>query len=344
MLDYFVGVSTLTYASYDKTVFIPMTFLVFYFIIKTFDNEMSLCYNILKGGVNMSFNHFIKIIINLATTKKFPEATGQIKNYVDDLDRQTIIDIVKEIGTIPECIEASSSSEKLFSKASDCILARCFSELGIPSIAVNERGNSADIIARSIHGYTLVADAKTFRLSRTAKNQKDFKIDTLSNWRGSEHDFALLIAPYFQYPNTTSQIYSSALDKQVCLLSWEHLLFLLINDVTESDTLSLEPIWNAPVRLARDTKIAYADRMNCQFPYINQMVCDRISIPIENFNEQLKICKEIIRNRGNYELEYLNTEKEAITTLTRDEAINELLKSKKVLERISTIEKFVSSL
>ncbi len=292
----------------------------------------------------MSFNHFIDTIIELSVTRKFSEASEEIKRYVNELDRQTVIDIVKEIGTIPECIEASSSSEKLFSKASDCILARCFSELGMPSIAVNERGNSADIIARSIHGYTLVADAKTFRLSRTAKNQKDFKIDTLSNWRGSEHDFALLVAPYFQYPNTVSQIYSSALDKQVCLLSWEHILFLLENNVMESDTLSLEAIWNAPVRLARDTRIAYADRMNCQFPYINQMLCDRISVSIQRFNEQLDVCKDIIRNRGNYELEYLNTEKEAITTLTRDEAIAELLKSKKVLERISTIEKFVSSL
>lgn len=292
----------------------------------------------------MSFNHFIDTIIELSVTRKFAEASEEIKIYVNEIDRQTVIDIVKEIGTIPECIEASSSSEKLFSKASDCILARCFSELGMPSIAVNERGNSADIIARSNHGYTLVADAKTFRLSRTAKNQKDFKIDTLSNWRGSEHDFALLVAPYFQYPNTVSQIYASALDKQVCLLSWEHILFLLENNVMESDTLSLEAVWNAPVRLARDTRIAYADRMNCQFPYINQMLCDRISVPIEKFNDQLDVCKDIIRNRGNYELKYLNTEKEAITTLTRDEAIAELLKSKKVLERISTIEKFVSSL
>lgn len=292
----------------------------------------------------MGFNHFIDTIIELSVTRKFAEASEEIKIYVNELDRQTVIDIVKEIGTISECIEASSSSEKLFSKASDCILARCFSELGMPSIVVNERGNSADIIARSIHGYTLVADAKTFRLSRTAKNQKDFKIDTLSNWRGSEHDFALLVAPYFQYPNTVSQIYASALDKQVCLLSWEHILFLLENNVMESDTLSLEAIWNAPVRLARDTRIAYADRMNCQFPYINQMLCDRISVPIQKFNEQLDICKDIIRNRGNYELEYLNTEKEAITTLTRDEAIAKLLKSKKVLERISTIKKFVSSL
>ena len=294
----------------------------------------------------MSFDDFIQEICKLSNDSeiKFSEASDKIKNYVSILSRDSVIDIIKEIGTIPECIEASSSTEKLFSKASDCVLARCFTELGMPSIAINERGNSADIVARSIHGYTLVADAKTFRLSRTAKNQKDFKIDTLSNWRGSEHDFALLVAPYFQYPNTVSQIYSTALDKQVCLLSWEHILFLLLNNIVETENFSLENIWNAPVRLARDTRIAYADRMNCQFPYINQIVCDRISKQIEDFDEQLNICKDIIRNRSHHELEYLNREKEAITTLTRDEAIFELLKSKKVLERISTIEKFVSLL
>ena len=298
----------------------------------------------MKDGVNMGFNDFIETIIKLSSAKKFAEATEQVKTYVETLNTQSLIEIVKEIGTIPECIEASSSAEKLFSKASECILACCFSKLGIPAVAVNERGNSADIIAQSMHGYTLVADAKTFRLSRTAKNQKDFKIDTLSNWRGAEHDFALLVAPYFQYPNTVSQIYSSALDKQVCLLSWEHILFLLENRISETDVLSLEAIWNAPVRLARDTRIAYADRMNCQLPYINQILCDRISMSIEKFNEQLNVCKGNIRERGNLELQYLHSEKEAITSLTRDEAISELLKSKKVLERISTIEKFVSSL
>jgi len=292
----------------------------------------------------MNFSNFVNKILELSNTSKFVDSANLLKNCVASLSKKELIEIVKEIGTIPECIEASSSEEKLFSKASDCVLARCFTELGMPSIAVNERGNSADIIARSIHGYTLVADAKTFRLSRTAKNQKDFKIDTLSNWRGSEHDFAILVAPYFQYPNTISQIYSSALDKKVCLLSWEHILFLLVNNIVESEILSLETIWNAPVRLARDTRIAYADRMNCQFPFINKIVCDRIGKTIEDFEHHLEQCKLIIRSRGGNELMYLNEERNLILNLTREEAISQLLSTKKVSERISTIEKYISSL
>ncbi len=61
--------------------------------------------------------------------------------------------------------------------------------LGLASKTLNELADSADIIAESKQGYNygLVADAKCFRLSRTAKNQKDFEISNLSDWKGSEN-------------------------------------------------------------------------------------------------------------------------------------------------------------
>ena len=260
------------------------------------------------------------------------------------LSKDDFIEIVKEIGTIPEVIEASSTEEKLYSKASDIVLARCFSEIGLKAKALSERGNSADIVAESHHGYTLVADAKTFRLSRTAKNQKDFKISTLSRWRGMEHDFAVLVAPYFQYPNTSSQIYASSLSDKVCLLSWEHILFLLNQQVVEDVSLSLEQIWNAPTRIERDSKIAYADRMNCLFPYINKMVCDRIPISLKDFEEQLNICKLYIFERSNDEIAVLNAEIQKIEEYTKEQAIKELIKSRKLNEKISAILSYKSSL
>ncbi len=265
-------------------------------------------------------------------------------NYIKSLAKIDFIEIVKEIGTIPEIIEASSTEEKLYSKASDVVLARCFNELGLKSKAVSERGNSADIIAESIHGYTLVADAKTFRLSRTAKNQKDFKISTLSKWRGMENDFAVLVAPYFQYPNTSSQIYSSSLSDKVCLLSWEHMLFLINKGVVEDMSFSLEQIWNAPIRIERDSKIAYADRMNVLFPYINRMVCDRISSNITEFEKQLNNCKSCIVERSNNEISVLKTEIERIKGYTKEQAIKELIKSKKLNEKISAILSYKNSL
>ena len=145
------------------------------------------------------YEAFLNFLFSLTLdNKKFKQAGEELEEYIKALAKNQFIEIVKEIGTIPESIKASSTEEKLYSKASDIILARCFNELGLKAKAVSERGNSADIIAESAHGYTLVAAAKTFRLSRTAKNQKDFKISTLSKWRGMENDFAVLVAPYFQ--------------------------------------------------------------------------------------------------------------------------------------------------
>lgn len=294
--------------------------------------------------MNKDFQLFEKKINELSRSVGFSDATNQLTEFVKGLRKESIINIVKEIGTIPESIEASSSEEKLYSKASDIILARCFIELGLKARAVSERGNSADIIAESVHGYTLVADAKTFRMSRTAKNQKDFKISTLSNWRGMEHDFALLVSPYFQYPSTNSQIYSSSLDNKVCLLSWEHILFLLENNVAEQDSLSLEQIWNAPVRIERDSKIAYADRQNCLFPYINRFVCDRVSMKIDDFEKLLKSCKTCIAERGVCEIKHIDAEINHIKGFSREEAVRELIKSRKLEERILSIKSFIRSL
>ena len=276
------------------------------------------------------YSEFLNLLFQLKKEKKnFKVSGSEIEAYINALSKEDFIEIVKEIGTIPEIIEASSTEEKLYSKASDI---------------VSERGNSADIIAESEHGYTLVADAKTFRLSRTAKNQKDFKISTLSKWRGMEHDFAILVAPYFQYPNTNSQIYSSSLSDKVCLLSWEHMLFLLNMQVVEDVSLSLEQVWNAPTRIERDSKIAFADRMNCLFPYINKMVCDRISATLDDFEIQLNKCKSYILERSNDEIAILKTEIQNIEGYTKEQAIKELIKSRKLNEKISAIMSYKNSL
>ena len=47
-------------------------------------------------------------------TRKFAEASDEIKRYVNDLDRQTVVDIVKEIGKgDTEYIKASEISKDL---------------------------------------------------------------------------------------------------------------------------------------------------------------------------------------------------------------------------------------
>jgi uncharacterized protein YydD (DUF2326 family) len=83
--------------------------------------------------------------------------------------------------------------------------------LGIETIVLGARGNSADVFGKT-KNYTIVGDAKTFRLSRTAKNQKDFKVSALDTWR-RENNYAVLVAPLMQYPTKKSQIYEQAVKK-----------------------------------------------------------------------------------------------------------------------------------
>lgn len=140
------------------------------------------------------FNNILGIINN-SEDKNFDEVCRNLEQAVN-LDND-FIGTLRQIGIIPECILHDSTGEKLFSKTSDIILARAFRELGLKSAVLHERADSADVIAESkIYGYALVADAKAFRLSRTAKNQRDFKVTALSGWR-KDNDYAVLCCPYF---------------------------------------------------------------------------------------------------------------------------------------------------
>lgn len=62
------------------------------------------------------------------------------------------------------------------------------------SIVLTERADAADVEV-VCDSYSFVADAKVFRLSRTAKNQKDFKVQAMDGWRNTK-DFAMVVCQY----------------------------------------------------------------------------------------------------------------------------------------------------
>lgn len=105
----------------------------------------------------------------------FKEAGLRIENFIEKTDRQGVIELVKIIGTIPESISPSSSEEKVFAKSGDIISAHALKLLGLQTQTLDARGGAGDVIAKSkIYDYSLIGDAKSFRLSRTAKKSKGF--------------------------------------------------------------------------------------------------------------------------------------------------------------------------
>ena len=294
-----------------------------------------------KPGDNFTamFNDILGIIRD-SEGRNFYETCGILESRISsDGD---FIDTLRQIGIIPEFIAHDSTGEKLFSKASDMVLSRAFRELGLKSSVLHERADSADVIAElEIYGYTLVADAKAFRLSRTAKNQKDFKISALSSWR-KDNDYAVLCSPYFQYPAKASQIYAQALTNNVCLLSWEHLIFLLENGITESAKLNLSTIWDFSDKFSH--KVLVSDMKKCFMRDFNKFLAVFLNIGGEVFDDSLKTQILHIRKRSGLEKSYWLERIEHIRNYSREQAVNELISTLKINEKLTQIDAYVRSI
>jgi type II restriction enzyme len=136
-----------------------------------------------------------------------------------------LIDHLRLCGNIPESYGHDTSEEKLYSKYTDCLLSLSYTALGLKSLVLKERADAADVEAFAMD-YSFVADAKAFRLSRTAKNQKDFKVQAMHGWKRGK-PYAMVVCPIYQLPNSSSQIYQQATTQNVCIFTYSHLALLL---------------------------------------------------------------------------------------------------------------------
>lgn len=278
--------------------------------------------------------------IKTAATINFEDGSILLEECVNrDTD---FVNTLKQIGTIPEFIAHDSTEEKLFSKASDIVLSRAFREIGLKSTVLKERGDSADVLAESpLHGYTLVADAKAFRMSRTAKNQKDFKVVALSGWR-KDSEYAVLCSPYFQYPFKNSQIYAQAISHNVCLLSWEHLIFMIENEIKETSDVSLAPLWGFCDTYSHE--VLCSDMKKCFIENFNSVMLHLADLSDRLFSEQLDAQITTIIERGVKEKSFWETEIRKIKQYSKKEAIRELIKAKKIHEKIAQIDTYIKGL
>jgi len=137
----------------------------------------------------------------------------------------SLINHLQLCGNIPESYGHDTSEEKLYSKYTDCLLSLAYTALGLKSLVLKERADAADVEAFA-KDYSFVADAKAFRLSRTAKNQKDFKVQAMHGWKRGK-PYAMVVCPIYQLPTSSSQIYQQATTQNVCVFTYSHLALLL---------------------------------------------------------------------------------------------------------------------
>lgn len=293
----------------------------------------------------MTFADLLEIITKKGTSPgAFVSVCKELEDLIFRVDASSLTSLLTEIGTIPESIEHDSSAEKLFAKAADIVLAKSLQVLGLEAKVNKERADCADVLAKSsYHEYSFVADAKAFRLSRTAKNQKDFKVKSMHDWRG-DHDYSVLVCPYFQYPKKSSQIYGQAIDANVCLLSWEHLLFFISARVRESDKLNLARVWSISKQLAKKVKVSQKNRKDNFHRLGNELICKHLSLTYDKFKEELRKCKAATVARAQTEIKFWTEHVKQIEQYTREQAISELISARRVHEKTAAISKYIKQL
>jgi len=160
-------------------------------------------------------------------SSNFAYRGNQFKAESDACSMEDILGHLDCAGVIPESLEHDPTEEKLYAKHCDALPTLGLTKLGLDVEMISERIEAADVWARG-HNCQSVEDAKAFRMSRTTKNQKDFKIEALNQCRQGV-DYACLVGPDYQYPSSNSQIYSQIIRYNVPLLSYAHLGFLVCN-------------------------------------------------------------------------------------------------------------------
>ena len=234
-----------------------------------------------------------------------------------------------ECGIIPELLEHDSSEEKLWAKYCDILLAQTLTHLSIPAEVLRARGDSADVFGRT-HEYSIVGDAKAFRLSRTAKNQKDFKIQALNDWRKS-NTYACLVSPLYQYPRRISQIYEQAIERNVTLLSYIHLKFLL----DYADGKNMDPLW------CIGSELPTSKNARQYWEAIDKTACEITDKSEMSLGDYKQKAIDKTKQLGKEGIDYWETRVATYKNLSQKEAVARLIKAEKVETKIQTIKKAI---
>lgn len=249
-----------------------------------------------------------------------------------------ILDHLRLCGAIPESYGHDTSEEKLYSKYTDAVLAVTFSIIGLQSIVLTERADAADVEA-VVEDYSFVADAKAFRLSRTAKNQKDFKVQAMDGWKKGK-PFAMVVCPLYQLPSKSSQIYAQAIARNVCIFSYSHLALLV--------EIALSVGRREATHLLHEVlkTVAIINPSKDALPYwmaLNRLILE-YHPSVEKLWKAEKIATlESIQISKEHSLEYLASERARIMLLSREEAIKQLIGIHKIESKIDVVKKITNN-
>lgn len=278
---------------------------------------------------------WVNTIANLqGTFRDVADVIGQ--SLAEEIQKQTLDSLLGHLrlcGVIPESYPHDSTQEKLYAKYTDYVIHEAYQQIGLKSVVLQERADSADV--EGLAGdYGFVADAKAFRLSRSAKNQKDFKIQALNDWKYGK-PFAMLVVPVYQLPTRSSQIYQQASTQSVCILTYTHLAVLVryAHLVGQKKAIKLTQQLFDAVNALNPSKdaITYWQTVNWVLLAFDATISTLWQEEKQAVDEALQVAKQEA-------LQVLADERQRIMSLTHAEAIQEVLRFHKIENREKIIQ------
>lgn len=245
---------------------------------------------------------------------------------------ESLLEHLRLCGAIPEKYGHDTSEEKLYSKYTDVVIAETFTWMGFASLVLKERADVADVECVS-DSYSFVADAKAFRLSRTAKNQKDFKIQALDSWKYGK-PYAIVVCPVYQLPARASQIYQQGAARSVCIATYMHLAVLAryTEESSQAKARALLHELFKSVSAMHPTKDAVT-----YWQAVNRTLLDFDPLLANLWAEEKRATDEAIQHSREEALIFLAEERERIMKLSREEAINEIITWRKLENRMRAV-------
>ena len=255
-----------------------------------------------------------------------------IKLEIDSEGIDALLGHLRLCGAIPEQYRHDSSEEKVYSKYTDIVIHEAFVAMGFSSLVLKVRADVADVECVN-DDYSFVADAKAFRLSRTAKNQKDFKIQAMDGWKHGK-PYAMLVSPYYQLPSRTSQIYQQASSRSVCICTYTHLSVLVRYASTKNQTSAMDLVHEIfkSVDAMNPSKDA-----SIYWQIVNRKLLNFDKTLPSIWKDEKQAAIESINISKSEALRVLSKEREKIMRLTKEEAIQEVLKLSKINNKVKAI-------
>ncbi len=245
-----------------------------------------------------------------------------------------LLDHLRLCGAMPEQYGHDSSEEKLYSKYTDAVISESLTAIGLTSAVLTARADVADVQARGA-GYSLVADAKAFRLSRTAKNQKDFKVQAMDGWRGGL-DYAVVVGPIYQLPSRASQIYQQAIARNVCIFSYSHVATL----VGLAKRRGRAAATNGLGTVLKSVSLLHPSKNAADYWLgINGALVAALKGDVDLWTAEKTASLEALRVAKDEALTYLRAELNRLLGLSHKQALEELIRITGLESRIAQVER-----